>query len=67
VDGFLTIQVLNGRVQIKTPDGDIEAEERQIITFHPGVHHSVKALSNACLLLTNHLKFIVNNVDGVKP
>ncbi len=56
VDGFITIQVIKGRVRIKTPDGDIDAEEKQIITFHPAVNHSVIALSDAYILLTNYTK-----------
>lgn len=54
VDGFLTIQVLKGDTRIATPDGDINATENQIITFHPGITHSILALSDAILLLTNY-------------
>jgi quercetin dioxygenase-like cupin family protein len=54
VDGFLTIQVLKGDTRIATPDGDINATENQIITFHPGITHSIVALSDAILLLTNY-------------
>ena len=56
VDGFLSIQVLKGRVRINTPDGDIEAGEYHIINFHPQVPNSVKALSNVALLVTNYSK-----------
>lgn len=52
VDGFLTIQVLKGDAQITTPDGDINATENQVISFHPGITHSVLAVSDAIFLLT---------------
>jgi quercetin dioxygenase-like cupin family protein len=54
VDGYFTIQVLKGDARITTPDGDIDATEHQVITFHPGVMHSILALSDAIFLLTNY-------------
>ena len=54
VDGFFTIQVLKGVARITTPDGDIDATENQVVTFHPGIAHSVLALSDAIFLLTNY-------------
>jgi quercetin dioxygenase-like cupin family protein len=54
VDGLLTIQVLKGDARITTPDGDIDATENQVITFHPGITHAVLALSDAILLLSNY-------------
>jgi len=52
VDGFLTIQVLDGTVRIAAPDGDIDAVKKQFITFHPNISHSLEATSDAILLLT---------------
>lgn len=54
IDGFFTIQVLKGDARISTPDGDIDATENQVVAFHPGVPHSVIALSDAIFLLTNY-------------
>lgn len=52
VDAFLTLQVLGGKTRITSPDGDIEMYKNQVISFHPGVRHSVEALSDIILLLT---------------
>ena len=54
VDGFLTLQVVKGEARIGTPDGDIDATENQVVTFHPGVRHSILALSDTIFLLTNY-------------
>jgi quercetin dioxygenase-like cupin family protein len=55
VDGFLTIQVLEGKVKIFTLNGEtIEAGANQIVSFHPNVYSSIEALSEAAILLTNH-------------
>jgi quercetin dioxygenase-like cupin family protein len=56
VDGFLTIQVVKGNVSFGTPDGDVNANEGHMMTFHPGIRHSLKAMSNSCLLITNYSK-----------
>jgi quercetin dioxygenase-like cupin family protein len=52
VDAFLTLQVLGGKTRVTAPDGDIEMHKNQVISFHPGVRHSVEALSDVILLLT---------------
>jgi quercetin dioxygenase-like cupin family protein len=52
VDGFLTIQVLDGTIRISAPDGDIDAVKKQLITFHPQIPHSLAATTDAILLLT---------------
>jgi quercetin dioxygenase-like cupin family protein len=54
VNGFITLHILKGEAQISTPDGDINATENQVITFHPGIPHSVRALSDAIFLITNY-------------
>lgn len=54
VDGLITLQVLKGKIRVSTPDGDVDADEHKMIAFHPGVHHSVKALSQSVVLITNH-------------
>lgn len=54
VDGYLTIQLLHGKVNVATPDGDVILLPNQIITFHPGIHHSVQVIDDSILLLTNY-------------
>ncbi|MEI9943750.1 MAG: hypothetical protein WDN26_05960 [Chitinophagaceae bacterium] len=53
VDGFFTIQMLEGNARIITPDGDVDLAKKQIITFHPGIQHSIEAISDAIMLITN--------------
>lgn len=54
VDGIVTIQVFEGRIRVTTPDGDIELKPNQIVTFHRCIDHSVEALDESVLLLTNN-------------
>lgn len=54
VEGFLTVQLLEGNARITTPDGDAELAKHQIIAFHPKVKHSILALSDSILLLTHY-------------
>ena len=56
VNGFLTIQVVEGNTRITTADGDIDAVKGQVIVFHPKVTHSIMALSDSIILLTNYSK-----------
>lgn len=56
VDGFLTLQVLEGNARIITPDGDIDAVKNQVIAFHPRIMHSIQALSDVIFLLTIYSK-----------
>lgn len=56
VDGFMLVQVLSGKVSIITPDGDVNAGEKNMIAFHPCIPYSIKAVSDAVLLLTNYTK-----------
>ena len=54
VDGIVTLQVLEGAARITTSEGDADVKEKDVIAFHPNVRHSVKALSDTVLLLTNY-------------
>ena len=54
VDGIFTIQVIEGAIRVTTPDGDVDMLPGQIIAFHQMVDHSIEALMNSVLLLTNH-------------
>ena len=54
VDGIFTIQVLEGIVRVTTPDGDVDMQATQVMAFHQLVDHSVEALMDSVLLLTNN-------------
>lgn len=56
VEGFLTIQVLEGKIKIFTLNGEtIEAGKNQIAAFHPNIYSSIEALDESAVLLTNHV------------
>jgi len=54
VDGIFTVQVLEGIIRVTSPDGDVDMLANQVIAFHQLVDHSIEALTDAVLLLTNH-------------
>lgn len=55
VDGHLTIHVLEGIVDFTIETGTIRIEDKQIITLHPGVLHTIQSLGNTLLLITNKM------------
>ena len=54
VDGIFTVQVIEGIIRIKTPDGDVDMQANQIMAFHQLVDHSIEALTDSVLLFTNN-------------
>lgn len=54
VDGIFTIQVLEGIIRVTTPDGDVDMQANQAMAFHQLVDHSILALMDSVLLLTNN-------------
>jgi quercetin dioxygenase-like cupin family protein len=54
VDGYLTVQVLKGKLQVATVEGDMAVEEMQEIAFHPNVEHSMKAISDSIIQLRTY-------------
>jgi quercetin dioxygenase-like cupin family protein len=52
LDEFLVLQVLDGKANISTAEGEFEVKKKNAVTFHPGVSHSIEALSKTILLLT---------------
>ena len=54
VEGILSIQVIEGKIRIETPDGDIELKEKQVVNFHKCIDHSIQALDDSIFLLTNN-------------
>jgi hypothetical protein len=53
VDGIFTIQVIEGIIRVTTPDGEVDMQANQIMTFHQLVDHSIEAMMDSVLLLTN--------------
>ena len=53
VDGIMTVQVIEGAVRISTSEGDTELKEKEMVAFHPNTTHSVKAMMESVLLITN--------------
>lgn len=53
VNGFLAIQLLEGKIRMETPEGDIDMKKKQMIAFHAGVPHSIEARKDAVLLFTS--------------
>jgi hypothetical protein len=54
VDGIFTIQVLEGVIRVSTPDGEVDMQANQVMAFHQLVDHSILALMDSVLLLTNN-------------
>jgi quercetin dioxygenase-like cupin family protein len=56
VEGYLTIQILQGKAVFSTDDGDTVLLENHLVTLHPHVVHSFKADTDCVVLLTTYLK-----------
>ena len=54
VNGFFTIQVLKGNISMETLEGNTAINEQQLITFHPGIPHSIEAKTDTILLMTTY-------------
>ena len=54
VDGIVTIQVIDGIIKVSIPDGSVDMLTNQVIAFHQLVDHSIEALTDSVLLLTNN-------------
>ncbi len=55
-DGFVTIQVIEGRLNISTPDEEYDLGTGGLLLFRPGVPHDVLATEPSKMLLTVHLE-----------
>lgn len=65
VDGIFTIHVLEGIVRVRTPDGEVDMQGNQIITFHQLVDHSIEAMMDSVLLFTNNSSETSDTMDHV--
>jgi len=54
IEGLATLQVIEGAIRINTIDGDIEMKEKQLISLHSNESHSIEALSDAVILISNY-------------
>lgn len=52
VNAFMTVQVLEGEVRISTQDGDVDMRSGNVIAFHPGIQHSIQAITDIILLIS---------------
>jgi quercetin dioxygenase-like cupin family protein len=58
MDAFMTMQVLDGDVRVTTPDGDVDMKESNLIVFHPGIPHTIHAITDIIILLSIYNKEI---------
>jgi hypothetical protein len=65
VDGIFTIHVLEGVIRVRTPDGEVDMQANQVMTFHQLVDHSIEAQMDSVLLFTNNSSEIPEDPDHV--
>ena len=65
VDGIFTIHVLEGIIRVRTPDGEVDMQANQVMTFHQLVDHSIEALMDSVLLFTNNSSEAHDELDHV--
>ena len=51
MDEFLILQVLNGKANISTEEGEFEMRKKNAATFHPGLAYSIEAMTKTTILL----------------
>ncbi|HET7458459.1 MAG TPA: cupin domain-containing protein [Gemmatimonadaceae bacterium] len=51
VPGWITIHVLRGALKVRTPDGQHELREGQVLALAPDVPHDIDAVSESDMLL----------------
>jgi quercetin dioxygenase-like cupin family protein len=52
VDGIISFHVIEGNLQIATPEQTTEVEAGQILTLHTNIKHSVRAAEETTFILT---------------
>lgn len=55
VEGLLTIQVMEGSIECMVGTKSTTVAKNQLITLHPEVVHTIRALEDSLLLLTNNI------------
>ena len=62
VDGWLTIQVLEGAVDFTVNGKKIGLKKKQLITLHPGISHSIRATKKeTAILLINKTEHVAGS------
>ncbi len=51
-DARISVQTLQGRIQVHLPDQAIELDEGELICLEAGIHHDVEALQESAFLIT---------------
>jgi hypothetical protein len=52
--GIMTLQVLEGKIKIITPDGELETFGNDLMVLHSGIQHSIVAIEDCALLITHY-------------
>jgi quercetin dioxygenase-like cupin family protein len=52
VKAFMTVQVMEGEVRIETQNGDVDMRPGNMIAFHPGIPHTIHAITDMILLIS---------------
>ena len=63
-DGVAAIQVIEGRLDVQTPDDHHAVGEDGVLILRPGVPHEVEAVEPSKMLLTVHLRKPIEEVEG---
>ena len=51
VGGHVTIQVIEGTIDFSVETSTTEMTQKQMITIHPGIMHTIRAVSNSLILI----------------
>lgn len=54
INGIITIQVLDGKIKISSDLNAIEVKKQQLFVLHKNIHHSIEAMKDSVILLTNY-------------
>lgn len=54
VNAFMTVQVMEGDVRVSTTEGEVDMRNGNIIAFHPGIPHTLHAITDIILLITTY-------------
>ncbi|MES2431586.1 MAG: hypothetical protein V4556_11655 [Bacteroidota bacterium] len=52
IDGYLSIQVIDGKIKLQIETEDTEMVKGQSVALHRYINHSIEALQDSILLLT---------------
>ena len=61
VNGYMTLQVIEGQAKIITREGDKELGPNGMVIFHPGVEHSIQGIDDSIIMITHYNLFKAAN------